>query len=124
MWGIMKKSYYLKYGTDREKGEVRSLFAKKWDIEFSENESDYFGIYFLYEGLYADRLSIMDNFISSHHQWLEEEYKDFKSLVKVAIVSGRNADKLSRLKFMKNVISQIGGMHLISEECVETTQGK
>lgn len=42
----MKKSYFLKYGSEITKEEISKLLDDKWDITCSEYDSCYFGLYF------------------------------------------------------------------------------
>lgn len=61
----MKKSYFLKYGSNVSKEGIKSLRDIKWDTLCSESDSLYFGVYFIYSGLHADKLTIAENYISS-----------------------------------------------------------
>ncbi|MBC3211311.1 hypothetical protein [Serratia fonticola] len=115
----MKKSYYLKYGIDKTKEELKELLEKKWDIICAEHDSSYFGVYFNYSGLYADKLTITDNYIASSKEWLHEENKEFTSLINVSIFNGKNTEKLSRYKFIKNVFVQLNVSSVITDKCVE-----
>lgn len=115
----MKKSYFLKYGSEITKEEISKLLDDKWDITCSEYDSCYFGLYFSYSGLYADKLMITDNYIPISDEWLDEENKKFKTLIKVSFINGKNADKLSRYKSMKNIFNHFDKLFLISEECIE-----
>ncbi|MBC1742155.1 hypothetical protein HCA06_03595 [Listeria welshimeri] len=111
----MKKTYYLEYGSSFSKEEIHSLLAENWDIVCSENDSLYFGVYFRYSGLHADKLTIKDNFLYSN-EWLNEGNKQFATIINMAFTNGRNADKLSRYKFMKNVMNQLKIAELIMDE--------
>ncbi|WP_261784986.1 hypothetical protein [Escherichia fergusonii] len=62
---------------------------------------------------------ITDNYIPIIDEWLDEENKKFITLIKVSIVNGKNADKLSRYKTMKNILNDFDKLFLISEECIE-----
>lgn len=115
----MKKLYFLKYGSDKSKEEISELLDNKWDITCSEHDSSYFGVYFSYSGLYADKLTITDNYILASDEWLDEENKHFNTLVKVSFINGKNADKLSRYKFLKSSFKQMDILSLISDECLE-----
>lgn len=115
----MKKSYFLRYGSNVAKKEIKELFESKWDIYFSENDSLYFGVYFVYSGLHADKISITDNYISSSQEWLDERHSEYATLISASFVNGRNSDKLSRYKFVKHVIRQFGIASVLSDECVE-----
>lgn len=115
----MKKSYYLKYGSDKTKEELKELLEKKWDIICAEHDSSYFGVYFNHSGLYADKLTITDNYIVSSREWLHEGNKEFTSLINVSIFNGRNTEKLSQYKFIKNVFVQLNVDSVISDECIE-----
>ncbi|MBC1481827.1 hypothetical protein HCJ52_01175 [Listeria sp. FSL L7-1485] len=117
----MRKSYFSEYGTKLSKEQIKNIFEDKWDIICSEHDSLFFGVYFLYKGLYADKLTITDNYVASSQEWLYAENKQFNTLVEVAFTNGRNADKLSRYKFMKNVINQMDEVVLIEENCIEET---
>lgn len=115
----MKKLYFLKYGSDKSKEEISELLDNKWDITCSEHDSSYFGVYFSYSGLYADKLTITDNYIPFSDEWLDEENKGFKSLIKASFINGRNADKISRYKFLKSIFNQSDIFSIISDECLE-----
>ncbi len=54
--------------------------------------------------MHADELKITDNYLYSN-EWLNEEHKQYETIINMAFIEGRNADKLSRYKFMKNVMN-------------------
>lgn len=111
--------YFLKYGSDKSREEVFKLLERKWDISCSEHDSSYFGLYFSYTGLYADKLTITDNYIRLANEWLDEKNKEFNTLVKVSITNGKNSDKLSKYKFLKSALNQMDILSIISDECFE-----
>ncbi|CAI0914998.1 hypothetical protein [Serratia entomophila] len=115
----MKKLYFLKYGSATSKKEVSKLLDDKWDITCSEHDSSYFGVYFAYTGLYADKLIITDNYISHSNEWLEEDDKEFSTIIKVSFTNGKNPEKLSRYKFLKNAFNKLDGIFIICDECIE-----
>lgn len=115
----MKKFYFLKYGSNKSKKEISELLNNKWDITCSEHDSFYFGVYFSYCGLYADRLTITDNYIPLSDEWLDEENKEFCTLIKVSFINGKNSDKLSKYKFLKNVLNQVDILSMISDKYFE-----
>ncbi|HAT4912483.1 TPA: hypothetical protein JHJ70_000408 [Serratia marcescens] len=114
----MKKLYFLKYGSVISKEEVSKLLDDKWDITCSEHDSSYFGVYFAYAGLYADKLTITDNYTPHSNEWLEEDNKEFSTIIKVSFTNGKNPEKLSRYKFLKNAFNQFDGLSIISDECI------
>ncbi|HHT5754028.1 TPA: hypothetical protein ACSZAG_11225 [Listeria monocytogenes] len=114
----MIKTYYLEYGSNYSKEEIRSFLDTRWDIVCTENDSSYFGVYFRYRGMHADELKITDNYLHSN-EWLNEEHKQYETIIKMAFIEGRNADKLSRYKFMKNVMNQLNVAEIIHDEQIE-----
>ena len=115
----MKKSYFLKYGCNLCKQEIKEILENKWEFDCTEHDSAYFGVYFKYSGLYADTLLIKDNNVSTpYHEWLDEDNKHFCTIVEVSITSGRNKDKLSKYKFLKSAFnSEV--FSLISDKFLE-----
>ncbi len=73
----MKKSYFLYYGSHRSKDEIKSLLTKYWDIVCISHENYYSGLYYLYSGFYADKLTVKDNQLSGTGDWLDEDNKQF-----------------------------------------------
>ncbi|CAI1540685.1 hypothetical protein [Serratia fonticola] len=115
----MKKSYYLKYGSDKTKEELKELLEKKWGIICAKHDSSYFGVYFNYSGLYADKLTITGNYIASSKEWLHEESKGVTSLINVSIFNGENTEKLSRYKLIKKFFVQLNVDSVIIDKCIE-----
>lgn len=113
----MKKSYYLKYGTELNKDEVRNKLAARLDLSFVEHESEFFGIYFSYNGVYADSLKIFDNFNENSKDWLDENM--LNTIIKLSFSKGKNSEKLSRYKYVKEVIGGINGFSLIEDKVLE-----
>ena len=117
----MKKLYFLKYGSTLEKQKIK-VMLEKWDFDFIEHESMYFGVYFKYSGLHADSLTVKDNKVSTPYyeddEWLDKDNMHFCTLVDVSILDGKNKDKLSKYKFLKNVFNS-GEFSLISDKCLE-----
>lgn len=48
----MIKNYYLEYGSNFSKEEIRSFL----DIVYTENDSSYFGVYFRYRGMHDKQI--------------------------------------------------------------------
>jgi len=116
----LNKSYHLKYGSLLDKHEVKKMLEVRWDICSTEHDSSYFGVYYKYSGLYADNLTITDNHISTPFQeWLYENNKDFITLISISISKGRNKDKLSKYKYLKNIFNK-EMFSVISDNCFET----
>lgn len=114
----MRKSYFLKYGTDKDKSEIRALLGSIMDLMFVEHDSEYFGVYFLYSGLYADRLKIGDNYVSHAKEWVDGVSR-CKTLINLSFTEGKNADKLSRFKYMKDVFENLDELIFLDEQCLE-----
>ncbi|EAC3109976.1 hypothetical protein GZ243_000878 [Listeria monocytogenes] len=68
--------------------------------------------------MHADELKITDNYLRSN-EWLNEEHKQYETIINMAFIEGRNADKLSRYKFMKNVMNQLNVAEIIHDEQIE-----
>nr|EBF5840147.1 hypothetical protein [Listeria monocytogenes]ECB9664314.1 hypothetical protein [Listeria monocytogenes]ECB9720217.1 hypothetical protein [Listeria monocytogenes]ECB9804987.1 hypothetical protein [Listeria monocytogenes]EHV5201390.1 hypothetical protein [Listeria monocytogenes] len=68
--------------------------------------------------MHADELKITDNYLYSN-EWLNEEHKQYETIINMAFIEGRNADKLSRYKFMKNVMNQLNVAEIIHDEQIE-----
>jgi hypothetical protein len=114
----MIKSYFLKYGSLLNKLEIKETLELKINISFTLHESYYAGEYFDYYGLYADRLTIMDNYIPTFQDWHNEENKQFPTIIDIYFTEGKNKDKLKKCKYIRNIFNQ-NIFSLISEECLE-----
>ncbi|GKW08888.1 hypothetical protein [Pectobacterium carotovorum] len=105
----MRKFYYLTYGSFESKESVKQLLDSIWDISCDEHDSDYLGIYYFYSGIFADKLTIKDNI-------QHEKNDNFPTLIEISFINGKNTDKLSRYKFIKNVFSELKIASLINDE--------
>lgn len=45
---------------------------------------------------------------------------EYPTLVEVAVVDGKNADKLARYKYIKKALSQMRGLHVLQDEVIES----
>ncbi len=61
----------------------------------------------------------MDNYSFHNEQWIDGENKQYSAIIIMAITCGRNADKLSKFKFIKNVFKQLEDLAMIDDECME-----
>lgn len=99
----MKKNCYILFGSKtKEPKDLVQFFYEKLDLDFKERDSLYLGTYYKYEGIYADRITIELNLIDEDYK--EYTHKEYKTLIYISYVKGKNADRLSRSKHLKNVI--------------------
>ncbi|OCG15081.1 hypothetical protein A9G28_08730 [Gilliamella sp. Fer1-1] len=115
----MKKSYFVTYGSDKSKEEISEFLHSQLDITCCEHDSFYFGVYFSYSGTYADKLTIKDNYISLSNEWLNEEYKQFNTLIEASFINGKNVDKLDKYNTLKKQFNQFSVLLIISDKCIE-----
>lgn len=117
----MKKSYYYLFGTliDDIKS-VSDILYQKLDLEFKVHESDYIGEYMKYSGLYADKISIEKNFNKIDNSWKEKEFKLYPTLIYVGNYLGKNADKLTKVQYLKKCFEKIGDIKLLKEDIIES----
>lgn len=114
----MKKSYYLTFGSLYSINELASLLNSKLDIEFTPRESSYIGYYLSYTGLYADKLTLEENFCQSTNEWREEQYKQYPVLIYLSNIQGRNSDKKSKSEYIKRCFLNIPDIALLKEQIV------
>lgn len=115
----MKRSYFLYFGSNRNKEEITTLLKKYWDIVCVAHDNYYCGVYYLYSGFYADRLTVKDNQIAGTGEWLDEEHRHYATLVEVSFTHGNNADRLNRCEFIKEAFSQLNIATAIGDKCIE-----
>lgn len=115
----MKKSFFLRFGSPLDVKKVCSHLQDRLDLTFVQHNSSYFGEYSKYSGLYADSLIVGPNFVVCSGDWREPNQKQFITIVEVSITSGKNSDKLSKCKYLKNSLKQIAGLTLIEERTLE-----
>lgn len=94
------------------------LITKKLDLDFNLHESDYLGEYYLYNGLFADRFTIMNNRLPSG-EFLINDNTAQKNILKINFIDGKNKDKESKLNFLKQQLLTILSIELVSEEIKE-----
>ena len=92
--------------------ELYDLF----DIICSQRDSLYKGEYFIYKGLYADYMSIEYNNVGNDYK--EGGFKEYKTLVYLSYIKGKNKDKLSRSKHFKKMLVNREGIDYLREEIV------
>lgn len=116
----MRKNYFLLFGTCVPPATLVDILVKRLDVEFQHHESSYLGDYYKYSGLYADKLTIEKNKPDVLGDFKEEKFREFPTLVFLSITSGKNRDKLSKVKFIKDCLSKISGVQLLRESTLET----
>lgn len=114
----MKKSFYLSFASPNSLDEVRKYFYDKFDIEFNEHESSYVGEYLKYSGMYADVIKLLPNVMPTGDH-LDRENGNIETIIEMSFVSGKNADKLSKYKYMKESIKRMNGTLIIKDETIE-----
>lgn len=115
----MKRSYFLYFGSNHNKDDIRGLLKKYWDIVCIAHDNYYCGEYYLYSGFYADRLTIKDNKIADTDDWLDETYSEYATLIEVSFTHGSNTDRLNRCEFIKEAFSQLNIAVAIGDKCIE-----
>jgi hypothetical protein len=115
----MRKSYFLLFGSSLSLEALAALVNKRLDVEFEHHDSSYVGEYLKYSGLYADKLTIEKNRSGVVGDFKEEKFKNFPTLIYVSITSGKNREKLSKVKYIKTCLCEISGIKLIRESLVE-----
>lgn len=115
----MKRSYFLYFGSNRNKEDVNALLSQYWDIVCVPHDNYYCGRYYLYSGFYADRLTVKGNKIAGTEEWLDEDNCHYRTLIEVSFIHGRNTDKLNRCEFIKEAFAQLKVADVIGDKCIE-----
>lgn len=116
---MMKKNYFILYGTILPVTDILDYTEKRLDVKFDLHESSYLGEYYKYSGLYADSITIERNQIELKGEFKEETAKDFPVLVYISIAAGKNKDKLSKFKYIKKCFFKVSGVQLLRESIIE-----
>ena len=114
----MRKSYHCVFGSTRSIDELESEIGKRLDIKFEPHDSSYLGQYVNYSGLFSDRLTIERN-QKNAEDWRYEEFKNYPTLILFNNTEGKNADKLSKTKYLKSVLLKIPNVTLLKETVLE-----
>lgn len=116
----MRKNYYALFGTTTTPlPDLAKILYDKLDLVFVLHESDYFGVYYKYSGMYADKITLEANFNTIENDWKEKDFRQYPVLIYVAHIQGRNTEKLSKSRYLKNVFPQMAGIKLLKEEIIE-----
>ncbi|WP_338846790.1 hypothetical protein V8J88_23900 [Massilia sp. W12] len=115
----MKKSYHCKYGANITTDEVIKIFQKLFDMEFELHESSYVGMYFKYTGLFADKVTINPKESASPDCLDDKDYEKYSCLIFIDNNSGKNADKLSKTKYLKFHLAKISDIVFLHEKIIE-----
>ncbi|WP_091153216.1 hypothetical protein [Mucilaginibacter pineti] len=110
----MKKNYFLLFGSFLDSRQMAAdLLYQKMDLNFVPHESSYLGEYLKYSGLFADHMTISDNFNKAENDWSEPEFKNYPVLIFVSHDHGRNEDKKSRHTYIKKALPALGSFVLL-----------
>ena len=121
----MRKNYYCLFGTAAiPLPDLAKILYDKLDLVFVLHESDYLGVYFKYSGMYADKITLQTNFNTIENDWKEKEFQQYPVLIYVANIQGRNTEKLSKSRYLKNALPQIAGIKLLKEEIIEENNAR
>ena len=94
----MNEDFSLEYGVrSGDLNLIKQKVSRIFDIDFVERHSDYIGRYYKYEGLFADRLTIIEG------KYLSADVRQYNHevIIRVSISSGKKKDKLSKYKYLK-----------------------
>jgi hypothetical protein len=117
----MQTEYYLKYGSKINQLNILvNYFDKKYDFFFEERESSYIGEYYLYKGLYADKIVLEYNYNKIEKKIKEDMFKELPIIISITIANGKNIDKKSRCKYLKKLLNADEYFVFISENIIET----
>jgi hypothetical protein len=115
----MKKNFYNLFGSRRSIEDVAALIHQRLDLDFVRHESSYVGEYFKYAGLYSDKITIERNRNDVMNEWKTVQFKDYPTLIYVSNTVGKNADKLSKTKYVREQFCRIPDITLLSEKVIE-----
>jgi len=112
----MRKDYYLSYAiVDSIQNEIIDYLRAKYDFDFIERDSSFLGVYYLYEGIFADKMTIkVDPTLSEDNSATSEKLR-----LNITIDSGKNRDKESKYKYLKKLFDKDENFTFISEEVLE-----
>ncbi|GAL87794.1 hypothetical protein D781_4026 [Sporocytophaga myxococcoides] len=114
----MIKEYFLLFASKKTSvDELAFSIYKKLDLEFTQKESLYVGIYNCYSGLYADKLTVEYNYVNN--EWKFDKYQDYSIIIKLANFTGKNKDKESKTKHLKERLIKIEDIILLEESIIE-----
>lgn len=114
----MKKYFFLSFASSKPLNDVCKDFYDRFDIEFIKHESSYVGEYLKYSGMYADVIKILPNIMpNGEHVYGKNE--DIKTIVEISFISGKNNEKSSRYKYMKESVKRMNGALIIKDEVIE-----
>jgi hypothetical protein len=117
----MRKNYYFTFGSQLGDLEaVKEYLNERLELEFEARESSYLGEYYKYSGKSADRISIEKNFNQNENEWREENFMQFPVLIYVSISDGKNSDKESKSKYLKNALMELDNIQLLREDMIES----
>ena len=107
----MNEDFNLEYGVKSgDLNLIRQEVSKIFDIDFVERHSDYLGRYYKYEGLFADRLTIIEG------KYLSTDTREHNHeiIIRVNISSGKKKDKISKYKYLKEGFRKMPEIELLS----------
>lgn len=110
----MVKTIYDTYGHKTASiDELAHEIEESVGIELQAHEGLYAGISYKYKGRFSDEI-----ILKKRHEE-DEKNAEFILLIHVANVSGKNSDKISRSKYVKEKLLLIPGMYFISQRIDE-----
>jgi hypothetical protein len=108
----------LSFASSKPLNAVCKDFYDRFDIDFIGHDSSYIGEYLKYSGVYADVIRILPN-VMPNSEYVYGENKDIETIVEIFFTNGKNAEKLSKYKYMKGSVGRMNGMLIIKDEIVE-----
>ena len=112
----MRKDYYLSYAiVDSIRNEIIDYLSTKYDFDFIKRDSSFLGVYYLYEGVFADKITIkVDRTLSENNRITNDKLR-----LDITIDSGKNRDKESKYKYLKKLFDKDENFTFISGEVLE-----
>jgi hypothetical protein len=110
----MVKRIYDTYGHKTASiAELAHEIEESVGIEMQAHEGLYAGVTYRYRGGFSDEI-----ILKKRHED-DEKNVEFALLIHVANVSGKNADKMSKSKYVREKLLLIPGMYFISQRIDE-----
>lgn len=108
----------MSFASSKPLDEVCKNFRDRFDIEFIKHESSYVGEYFKYSGMYADVIKVLHN-VRPTGEHVHEANNNIKTIIEASFISGKNADKLSKYKYIKESVRRMNGTLIIKDQVIE-----
>lgn len=111
----MRKSYYIDFGSSSSVDILEKILSAKLDLDFTRRTSSYIGNYCSSDSYFADAIYVVPN-KQATGDYIYEEKKEIKSIIKIFITEGKNKDKLSKKKYVLMIFPQIEEISILLKD--------